>query len=136
LRLTIGRWTTGDDSEQAAREIAAGALAAPPNRDAVTVTLTGRNLPFYPRRIQLTGIDFSPAMLEIARDRAAELGVNVALIEGDAQDLPFADRRFDTLVCTLALRAAEPQYFPPHSTTTTTNASSPWHPPPRHAQDR
>jgi ubiquinone/menaquinone biosynthesis C-methylase UbiE len=64
---------------------------------------TGRNLPFYPRGIQLTGIDFSPAMLEIARDRAAELGVNVALIEGDAQHLPFADRRFDTLVCTLAL---------------------------------
>jgi ubiquinone/menaquinone biosynthesis C-methylase UbiE len=64
---------------------------------------TGRNLPFYPRGIQLTGIDFSPAMLEIARGRAAEVGVNVALIEGDAQHLPFADRRFDTVVCTLAL---------------------------------
>ena len=64
---------------------------------------TGRNLPFYPRGIQLTGIDFSPAMLEIARGRAAEVGVNVALIEGDAQHLPFADHRFDTVVCTLAL---------------------------------
>jgi cysteine desulfurase len=39
LRLTIGRWTTREDIEHAAREIAAGALAAPPDRDAVTVTL-------------------------------------------------------------------------------------------------
>jgi ubiquinone/menaquinone biosynthesis C-methylase UbiE len=64
---------------------------------------TGRNLAFYPRGIQLTGIDFSPAMLDIARGRAAELGIDVTLIEADAQHLPFADDRFDTVVCTLAL---------------------------------
>jgi ubiquinone/menaquinone biosynthesis C-methylase UbiE len=64
---------------------------------------TGRNLPFYPRGIQLTGIDFSPAMLDIARGRAAELGIDVTLIEADAQQLPFADDRLDTVVCTLAL---------------------------------
>jgi ubiquinone/menaquinone biosynthesis C-methylase UbiE len=64
---------------------------------------TGRNLPFYPRGIQLTGIDFSPAMLEIARGRAADVGIGVTLIEVDAQHLPFADHRFDTVVCTLAL---------------------------------
>ena len=64
---------------------------------------TGRNLPFYPRGIQLTGIDFSPAMLALARDRAAELGIDVTLLEADAQHLPFADNRFDTVVCTLAL---------------------------------
>jgi cysteine sulfinate desulfinase/cysteine desulfurase-like protein len=39
FRLTIGRWTTREDIEHAAREIAAGALAAPRDRDAVTVTL-------------------------------------------------------------------------------------------------
>jgi ubiquinone/menaquinone biosynthesis C-methylase UbiE len=64
---------------------------------------TGRNLPFYPRGIQLTGIDFSPAMLQIARGRAAEVGLDITLIEADAQHLPFADHRFDTVVCTLAL---------------------------------
>ena len=64
---------------------------------------TGRNLPFYKRGIQLTGIDFSPAMLDIARGRAAGLGIDVTLIEADAQQLPFADDRFDTVVCTLAL---------------------------------
>ena len=64
---------------------------------------TGRNLPFYPRGIKLTGIDFSPAMLDIARDRAAKLAIDITLLEADAQHLPFADDRFDTVVCTLAL---------------------------------
>jgi hypothetical protein len=34
---------------------------------------TGRNLPFYPAGAVLTGVDLSPAMLEIARRRAADL---------------------------------------------------------------
>jgi ubiquinone/menaquinone biosynthesis C-methylase UbiE len=54
---------------------------------------TGRNLPFYPRGIQLTGIDFSPAMLDIARDRAAKLAIDITLLEADAQHLPFAHDR-------------------------------------------
>jgi ubiquinone/menaquinone biosynthesis C-methylase UbiE len=29
---------------------------------------TGRNLPYYPKGIRLTGIEFSPAMLELAVD--------------------------------------------------------------------
>jgi ubiquinone/menaquinone biosynthesis C-methylase UbiE len=66
---------------------------------------TGRNLPFYPPGIRLVGIDLTPAMLGIARARARGLGMNVALLEGDAQALPFADASFDTVVCTLALNA-------------------------------
>jgi ubiquinone/menaquinone biosynthesis C-methylase UbiE len=64
---------------------------------------TGRNLPFYPRGIELTGIDFSPAMLARARDRAQQLGLAVCLQEADAQHLPFRDGSFDVVVCTLAL---------------------------------
>lgn len=64
---------------------------------------TGRNLPFYPRGVRLTGVDFSPAMLEIARSRAGEAGIDVELREGDAQALDFADASFDTVVCTLSL---------------------------------
>lgn len=63
----------------------------------------GRNLAFYPAGVRLTGIDLSPAMLERARKRARELGMDVDLREGDAQDLPFPDGSFDTVVCTLAL---------------------------------
>jgi SAM-dependent methyltransferase len=68
------------------------------------------NLPFYPRGIQLTGIDFSPAMLDIARDRAAKLAIDITLLEADAQHLPFADDRFDTrLVWELARAGRAPR---------------------------
>jgi ubiquinone/menaquinone biosynthesis C-methylase UbiE len=64
---------------------------------------TGRNLGFYPHGVRVTGVDFSPAMLEIARARAVELGREIDLREGDAQALPFPDVSFDTVVCTLGL---------------------------------
>ena len=69
---------------------------------------TGLNLAFYPDGVRLTGVDLSPAMLEIARQRARELGMKVDLREGDAQDLPFPDGSFDTVVCTLSLCATCP----------------------------
>ncbi|RSM80877.1 class I SAM-dependent methyltransferase [Kibdelosporangium aridum] len=64
---------------------------------------TGLNFALYPDAVRLTGLDFSPAMLDIARTRAAELGREVDLREGDAQALPFPDASFDTVVCTLGL---------------------------------
>jgi ubiquinone/menaquinone biosynthesis C-methylase UbiE len=66
---------------------------------------TGRNLPFYPRDRRLTGIDVTPAMLSVARARARDLGVPVALLLADAQALPFGEASFDNVVCTLALNA-------------------------------
>jgi ubiquinone/menaquinone biosynthesis C-methylase UbiE len=66
---------------------------------------TGRNLPRYPPGVTLTGVDLSPAMLDIARGRAAALGRDVDLREADAQRLPLPDRSFDTVVCTLSLCA-------------------------------
>ena len=66
---------------------------------------TGLNLPLYPAGITLTGIDFSPAMLDIARRRAGELGATADLREADAQALPFAGDAFDTVVCTFSLCA-------------------------------
>jgi Methyltransferase domain len=64
---------------------------------------TGLNLAFYPDGVRLTGVDLSPAMLGIARQRARELGMEVDLREGDAQGLSFPDESFDTVVCTLSL---------------------------------
>jgi len=66
---------------------------------------TGADLPFFRPGVRITGIDLSPAMLAVARDRARELGMRVDLMEGDAQTLPFDDASFDTVVCTLALCA-------------------------------
>ena len=64
---------------------------------------TGRNLPFYPQEVRLTGVDLSPAMLAVARQRAQTLGRAVDLRVGNAQALDFPDASFDTVVCTLSL---------------------------------
>jgi ubiquinone/menaquinone biosynthesis C-methylase UbiE len=64
---------------------------------------TGRNLPRYPADVTITGIELSPAMLAIARERAASLGRDVDLREGDAEHLPFDEASFDTVVCALSL---------------------------------
>ncbi len=66
---------------------------------------TGLNLPLYPPGIRLTGIDYSPAMLAIAKQRAKELDHDVDLSEGDAEALPFPGESFDTVVCTFSLCA-------------------------------
>ena len=66
---------------------------------------TGRNLPYYPDGVRLTGIDCSPAMLAVARQRASSLGREADLREGDAQELDFPGGSFDTVLCTLALCA-------------------------------
>jgi ubiquinone/menaquinone biosynthesis C-methylase UbiE len=64
---------------------------------------TGRNLPHYPAEVRLTAIELSPEMLNIARKRAADLGREVHLREGNAEALDFPDASFDTVVCTFAL---------------------------------
>lgn len=64
---------------------------------------TGRNLPYYPADSRLTGIELSPAMLSVARERARTLGREIDLRIGDAQALDFPDERFDTVISTLSL---------------------------------
>lgn len=64
---------------------------------------TGLNLPHYPPKTSLTGIDLTPEMLEIARKRAARLGVTIDLRVADAHALPFEDATFDTVVATYSL---------------------------------
>jgi SAM-dependent methyltransferase len=46
---------------------------------------TGRNFPYYPAGIRLTGIELSEEMLDLARARATELGREFDLRLGDAQ---------------------------------------------------
>jgi ubiquinone/menaquinone biosynthesis C-methylase UbiE len=66
---------------------------------------TGLNLGAYPKEITLTGIDWSEAMLDIARSRAAALGHTATLQHADAHHLPFENATFDTVVCTFGLCA-------------------------------
>jgi ubiquinone/menaquinone biosynthesis C-methylase UbiE len=46
----------------------------------------------------VVGLDISPEMLEGARRNAAEAGVEVEWVEGDAQALPFDDDSFDRVL--------------------------------------
>ena len=64
---------------------------------------TGRNLRYYPDGVRLTGIELSPAMLDLARQEAAAIGRDADLRQGDAQALDFRDESFDTVTCTLSL---------------------------------
>ncbi len=66
---------------------------------------TGLNLAHYPAEVQLTGVEWSPAMLDIAKDRAGQLGRVVDLRLGDAQALEFPGACFNTVVCTFSLCA-------------------------------
>lgn len=63
---------------------------------------TGKNLPYYNPDIcaKVTGIDFSPGMLEKAYPRAEKAPVPVELIQMDAQVMEFAADTFDTVIST------------------------------------
>ncbi|WP_258359006.1 bifunctional demethylmenaquinone methyltransferase/2-methoxy-6-polyprenyl-1,4-benzoquinol methylase UbiE [Moorella sulfitireducens (nom. illeg.)] len=55
---------------------------------------------------QVVGLDFAPAMLEVARRRlaASAYGHLVQLVEGNALDLPFPDNTFDCATIAFGLR--------------------------------
>ena len=81
-------------------------LAAQAEGDTLEVAIgTGLNLPHYPPGARLTGVEWSPAMLDVARRRAKDLGVEIDLRVGDAQALDFPDASFDTVLCSFALCA-------------------------------
>lgn len=66
---------------------------------------SGLNLAFYdPARVgHVTGIDPSAALLERAAPRARDAPVAVELVQARAEALPFADRRFDSVLVTYTL---------------------------------
>jgi ubiquinone/menaquinone biosynthesis C-methylase UbiE len=49
---------------------------------------------------RVTGLDLSPALLAIGRERAATAGLEIEWIDGDAEELPFADASFDRVIST------------------------------------
>jgi demethylmenaquinone methyltransferase/2-methoxy-6-polyprenyl-1,4-benzoquinol methylase len=55
-------------------------------------------------RAQVIGIDFSRAMLEVAKSKAKAQSFNLPFIEADALNLPFADRSFTAVTIAFGLR--------------------------------
>src|SRR5829696_3127596 len=65
---------------------------------------SGLNIPFYsPAVTRAVGVDLSQEMLRYAHERAAQLGIPFALVQADAEALPFPDAAFDTVAISLAL---------------------------------
>lgn len=62
---------------------------------------TGKNLPLYPLSTDLTGIDFSHGMLDIAQRKTVRLGLNnTTLMNMDIEAMTFPDNTFDTIIST------------------------------------
>jgi SAM-dependent methyltransferase len=57
----------------------------------------------------VTGVDYVGALLERGRARAAAEGLDVAYVEGDAEDLPFGDASFDAVLSCLGVMFAPNQ---------------------------
>ncbi|CAN5281530.1 class I SAM-dependent methyltransferase [soil metagenome] len=64
---------------------------------------TGANLRHYRFAARLVAAEPEPNMRRRARARLSEARVPVALVAAEAERLPFADRRFDTVVFSLTL---------------------------------
>jgi SAM-dependent methyltransferase len=58
------------------------------------------------RGASVVGLDLTPKLLGEAERRAAEAGVSVEWVEGDAEDLPFEDGRFHRVLSTFGVMLA------------------------------
>ncbi len=75
-------------------------LGVRPGEDVLDVACGTGNaaIPAAETGARVTGLDLTPAMLVQARERAAGLGIE--WVEGDAEELPFSDERFDVVLST------------------------------------
>lgn len=82
-----------------ARRQALRTLAVQPGQRVLVVGAgTGQDLDHLPASVEVTMLDLTPAMLDLARQRARRLGRTVTFVEGHAEALPFADASFDAVV--------------------------------------
>jgi SAM-dependent methyltransferase len=95
-------WTAGDYPEVARRIAPVGEYLAERAGAGAGVELldvaTGAgnvSIPAARAGAKVTGLDLTPKLLDVQRARAAEAGVEIELIEGDAEELPFAEDSFD-----------------------------------------
>jgi ubiquinone/menaquinone biosynthesis C-methylase UbiE len=63
---------------------------------------TGLNFPFFPQTSEIVATDLSPRMLEIARQKARSLNLQLQTQVMDAEQLEFDDASFDTVTTSLS----------------------------------
>ena len=54
----------------------------------------------------VTGLDLSPALIETAKERASEQGLDIEYMVGDAENLPFEDGSYDKVSSTFGIMFA------------------------------
>jgi SAM-dependent methyltransferase len=98
-------WGTGDYKAVADRIASAGETVVEhaqiePGMDVLDVACGTGNatVPAAKLAARVTGLDFAPDLLKIAREYGADSMVEVDWIEGDAQDLPFDGDSFDRVI--------------------------------------
>jgi SAM-dependent methyltransferase len=103
--MTDDMWGTGDYEAVAEKVTSIGDVLVPraaiePGMKVLDVACGTGNATIPAARLgaRVTGLDFSPGLIEIARARGARAGVEVEWLEGDAQALPFDDDSFDRVV--------------------------------------
>lgn len=64
---------------------------------------TGINLKYYPKDCEIVGIEISEEMLKRAKKRKKKLKRKATFFVGDAENLPFKNKTFETVVDTLGL---------------------------------
>ncbi|MDR6226851.1 class I SAM-dependent methyltransferase [Desmospora profundinema] len=64
---------------------------------------TGLNFPHYRHAVTVTAVEPDPTMVRLSEQRAKNTPVPIQIITAGAEDLPFPDDSFDTVVGTLVL---------------------------------
>ena len=89
-------------------EVVARTAAIEPGMKVLDVAAGSGNvaIPAAQAGADVTGLDLTPALLEIASERAQAAGVTVEWVEGDAEALPFEDESFDRVLSTFGVMFA------------------------------
>jgi SAM-dependent methyltransferase len=98
-------WDSGDYGAVAEKIATAGETLVDqagiePGMDVLDVACGTGNATIPAARLaaKVTGLDFAPRLLEVAREKGADAMVEVDWVEGDAQQLPFDDASFDRVI--------------------------------------
>jgi SAM-dependent methyltransferase len=113
-------WASGDYpavAEAFVRDIgrvAVARAALEPGTEVLDVAAGAGNaaIPAAEAGARVTALDLVPELLDTGRALAREAGVEIEWVEGDAEALPFADGRFDTVLSVLGV-----QFTPRHEVT-------------------
>lgn len=98
-------WSFGDYPDLAksiedVSQVAVDEVGAEPGQAFLDVATGSGNAALAAARAgaDVNGLDITPELLVVARERAAEEGLDITFVEGNAESLPYEDASFDRVV--------------------------------------